>query len=655
MARPAQQTQNTKSPFSLPKTKENTKPTTMKPKQKHQSSLLAFFGKPKAAAAVGSASTAEARKDQTSIDKRDDINKDDDGVNDAIIEPSSPQLNAKSEEKLCNTIVVSPQAIEATDETVSAPTISVAEDDASSQKSASESESDEDSVSDKKSAYELLREQNIARNNARLKSLGLLSDIVSQKQIAKKKTVKRKKAAGNADVISYPTRRSTRRRKAVLGDDEGAGGINSATMKEDVLINEESFKQEEIESEQFTVSPLFEYNMTTVNQFSKFAYKSGKDDNSVGSSKSLVPFGPRLIPPSGLNAIYSLQFYRGFEGGEGNSDGVPSWLAGAGKSGIVALWDCRRQSTESHEGIDPIVSWKAHGGRWVADARFLTKSSSSINNNSTNDAPTQLLTAANDGTICHWDLTSTSVTTGAPKLLDQTNKSLHASGIFSMDISVDGTTGVIIATGSKDKTIALSNVDKFGDAYWRSDFHSAKVGCVCLSSSNANLIASASDDGLVAVHDSRLSTAALKIAGAHFKPHSAIWQPGSDFIFLTAGLDDVIKLWDSRDVSRPLASFHGHVPGHGKKIKRIHRPAFLTLPGPAGSASESFILSGGECSHSVSMFAFDKIRHDGSLQSVFNRGKLPDDTGDIGSLAVQNGYAAIAMEGGEVLLLSPIS
>jgi hypothetical protein len=55
------------------------------------------------------------------------------------------------------------------------------------------------------------------------------------------------------------------------------------------------------------------------------------------------------------------------------------------------------------------------------------------------------------------------------------------------------------------------------------------------------------------------------------------------------------------------------------------------------------------------MFAFDKIRHDGSLQSVFNRGKLPDDTGDIGSLAVQNGYAAIAMEGGEVLLLSPIS
>ena len=65
---------------------------------------------------------------------------------------------------------------------------------------------------------------------------------------------------------------------------------------------------------------------------------------------------------------------------------------------------------------------------------------------------------------------------------------------------------VRIVTGSKDKTIAVSTICRLDDRpLWRSDFHSAKVGSVCFSSSLGNpLIASASDDGLVAVHDARL-------------------------------------------------------------------------------------------------------------------------------------------------------
>jgi hypothetical protein len=62
------------------------------------------------------------------------------------------------------------------------------------------------------------------------------------------------------------------------------------------------------------------------------------------------------------------------------------------------------------------------------------------------------------------------------------------------------------------------------------------------------LVASASDDGLVAVHDVRLdgvrggggsgngNGVAAKLEGAHFRPHSAIWMPGSEGVFATGGI-----------------------------------------------------------------------------------------------------------------------
>lgn len=506
--------------------------------------------------------------------------------------------------------------------------------------SSSDSDDEEDESTPKKSDYELLRERNIRRNNDRLKSLGLLADDhQTKKVIVKKKPVKRKKAAGNVDRVSYPTRRSTRRKKSVSGGDDKVGGGHGGEHQESVMHNTP-------EEDQFTVSALFEYNMSDVNPFSSFEFKEGVTNNDRVYSKNLVPVGPRLIPPSGLNAIYSLQFYPDTWDANTNhaSKKYPSWLVAAGKSGIVALWDCRQTKDTSS-----VLSWKAHGGRWIADAKFLPFTSSSLTENPSSSTPRRLLTAANDGTICHWDLTSNSVKTGAPKLLDQSNRSLHASGIFSMDVDNDGG---VIASGSKDKTVALSRVDRFGDAYWRTDFHSAKVGCVSLSSNSAcRLIVSASDDGFIAVHDPRSDSVAVKIEDSHFKPHSAVWQPGSSSVFLSAGLDETIKLWDSRNSVRPLASFHGHVPqSSGKRLKRIHRPTFIESS--VAATSEPFILSGGEGSHSLSMFQLNNISSDGGLQSVFNRGMLPEDHGDAGSLAVMNTSVAVSGEGGEVMILS---
>ena len=43
----------------------------------------------------------------------------------------------------------------------------------------------------------------------------------------------------------------------------------------------------------------------------------------------------------------------------------------------------------------------------------------------------------------------------------------------------------------------------------------------------------------------------------------------------------------------------------------------------------------------------------GEREGVFSRGRLPDDAGDVGSVAVgAGGQVAIAVEGGEVLMLS---
>lgn len=646
---------------------------TMKPKHK-QSSLLSFFKKPKAAAASSNKSSPVPEPRTPKFANNNGAQ----DANEAVIAPTSPHAD---EEKIhtSSTIIVSPAAVEvsvdtdvsetlgATNEgdtdskpdgaentesqcegnTAACGTASISESTADEEDNSSESEDESDKdeyATPKKSDYELLRERNIERNNARLKSLGLLTDAEPSK-IVKKKPTKRKKTAGIADRVSYPTRRSTRMRKTVLGDDGVAPDIIEAVA----AIAEHAEQPEEItEEEQFTVSALFEYNMSDNNRFSEFEYKSNNKGEAEMDCKNLVPNGPCLIPPSGLNALYSLQFYPPWDGdmtSDNNSNADPSWLVGAGKSGIVALWDCRRPKEDGSDGIDPIISWKAHGGRWVADAKFFPCGSSSMNENPFNRTPKRLLTAANDGTICQWDLTSNSVKTGAPKLLGQTNKSLHASGIFSMDVRVDSS-DVFIASGSKDKTISLTTVERFGNACWRSDFHSAKVGCVSLSSGANPLIVSASDDGFVAVHDSRSDSVAAKIEDPHFKPHSAVWRPGSDNVFLTAGLDETIKLWDARNTLRPLASFHGHVPKTGKRMKRIHRPTFME------TASESFILSGGEGSYSLSMYQLSNLSSDG-LHTVFSRGKLPEDHGDIGSIAVANNNVAVAGEGGEVLILSP--
>lgn len=403
------------------------------------------------------------------------------------------------------------------------------------------------------SDYELLRLRNIERNNARLASLGLLQNnpISSSAERSKaKKRHRKKKPSRSSTVPTIPTRRSTRSRRSVVS---AASFMNNTDDFGNSQTTEALEDPVEEEGETFTASPLLQYTMRDYNvatdtrplpQPETIAKTTG-----ASGGASLSPVGPRLIPPKGLKAIYSLDFH--------SSHRQPSsqtWLVGAGKAGIVALWDCKYWSSPAsrtapwpptvESGIDPVLSWKAHKGKWVADARFLPSlHRAGVCASSTTavpDHPPRLATAGNDGTVCLWDLSSVSVQSGIPKLLSQSGCDLHTNGIFAMDVDASAFLDKpVIATGSKDKTVALSVLEESSSsirASWRSTFHSAKVAAVKLRGRNTALLASASDDGCVCIHDYKTVESNGVVAAldhAHERPHSVIWHPVEEHILMT--------------------------------------------------------------------------------------------------------------------------
>mmetsp|Transcript_12814 Transcript_12814/g.23187 ORF Transcript_12814/g.23187 Transcript_12814/m.23187 type:complete len:107 (+) Transcript_12814:362-682(+) len=103
-------------------------------------------------------------------------------------------------------------------------------------------------------------------------------------------------------------------------------------------------------------------------------------------------------------------------------------------------------------------------------------------------------------------------------------------------------------------------------------------------------------------------------------------------------------------MNAPMSSYHSHVPLCTTRCKRIHSPAFYHPGSQSETRRGSFILTGGEGSHSLSMFQQQPLDY---YTRVFSRGKLPPECGDVGRIAVDNDHVAAAVGGGEILLLKP--
>lgn len=358
------------------------------------------------------------------------------------------------------------------------------------------------------SEYELLRQRNIERNNARLAALGLLRNTGTVTNHNPVKPPARRKRPVSQSTPTPPVRRSTRRQRT--GDAQTTNTDDNHNNNGDYTsesINKTPIMDEDVSTDfeaTYTVSPLMQYVMTPIGDMC---------DTEIRHVQSLSPLQKRLIPPSRLGAIYSLQFFQD-----------TSWLVGAGKAGVIAVWDASSTSNNKPENdvVDPILSWKAHGGRWIAEATFLP---------SQHQQPSRLLTAANDGAVCLWDLTTVSVQEAVPRLLMRTGKELHTSGIFALDVQAHATEP-LFATASKDKTVKISTLGA-DVGWWTSHHHSAKVGDVRFRGVGSSLLASVGDDGLVVIHDFKSHRIVAESSQAHSRPHSVVWHPSQEHVFMT--------------------------------------------------------------------------------------------------------------------------
>lgn len=485
----------------------------------------------------------------------------------------------------------------------------------------------------KLSDYELFRLRNIQRNHERLVALGLLDpnsqaslyeNDVKRKNNSKRKIIVIKKSL---DLNTKAVRRSTRNKHSI------------SHLTSDVSKNADTVvpKEEEVVVPIFTDSPLVQHTFAIDNDEMSIVSIHQGPISSLSASKTY------LVPPKPNIAWYSMDV---------RSHGYSEFIVAAGKGGVASLWNYTYKQEANHQNyeVEPILSWKGHGGRWISNVKFVSHR---------NDYNC-LLSAGNDGCLSLWDLKSVNAATGAPRCLAITGSNLHSGGIFSMDLNSkdNKSSNVLVATGSKDKTVAVTPLESIEQGssckpLFVSKYHASKVGCVHMRGWESTLVGSASDDGSFAIHDYRSDLIVLQNNTAHMKPHSFVWHPSNNDIFVTAGYDDCIKVWDIRNPKECLITCKGHVPNTIKNIKRIHRPTFFQIK--SIDNTHEYILSGSEKSGCISIFECNYIKPTENVVSVYSRGNLPiDNHGDVCCITTTD-FASVyvSLSCGEIMILNP--
>jgi WD40 repeat protein len=345
-----------------------------------------------------------------------------------------------------------------------------------------------------------------------------------------------------------------------------------------------------------------------------------------------------------LTAIYSMHFHPNYR----------NLLLAAGKGRYVCVFDAaisshitRYVGTDTsgddgsaarHGNQKTLLSFKAHD-RWISSARFiplsthpeplLTSKSRSLNEESImTSVCIPVVTASDDALLKEWDIGKQQWTrdVARPRLLCQSSD-IHSRGIFAMDISSSYSSGCPhhILTGSKDRTVALSELDGGSGTCTGSgtgtgtgtgdivcirrfaDMHSNVVKCVawqldggadeCIRRSN--VFASGGTDRVVCVKDiqSASNHSDLKLQDVHLGGvHAVVFNPfrGAEHLLATAGLDEWLNVFDIRSVSsagRPLFQFSGHAANHVRKFKTIYSSRFLSSDVIAMPGEDSSLLS----------------------------------------------------------------
>ena len=429
------------------------------------------------------------------------------------------------------------------------------------------------------SDYELVRLENIRRNEEFLASLGLqgpssVINSVVRVSTVKSTTPKAKQANKykNIENEMLPTRRSAR--VASIPTD-----ANKYVADNVDVIEEEEDEEEEVEKI-YDDSDVIRYVMD--NNF---------NNNSTRPKSDRIQYyhpinTENIVSSPDLPAIYSMEYHPQYY----------DMLLAGGKGGYVSLFKMPdNQAPVSDKSSNNLLfSWRAHN-RWISTVKFL-------NDKSTHKV--SVISAADDATVKIWDMGTKVTTTSSkansitPQLLASYD-SIHEKGVYSLDISFDQTK---LVTGSKDKTIAVSNITEsiISNTLMFNNLHHSVVKTVAFHSSDNNLIASGGQDRRVSIKDLRVSeTSDIVIDNAHNGGvHTVFFNKNNGGnILVTAGFDAVINLFDIRNPQEPLHRLIGHHSSSTKAYKTILTPAIVTP-----SNSSEFIIATGEGSDMLSLY-----------------------------------------------------
>lgn len=404
--------------------------------------------------------------------------------------------------------------------------------------------------------YEAARLRNIQANNRMLAELGLIGGVglglcgePSKAAAVKKVRVPPRKRTPKPP-SDLPQRRSSR-----------VVGISAAEASTFVVLQED---EEYIEP----VAPPIGQAFAAVEASTRAAA------TTFASSEHLLSSGKATMLVGHKHDVYSITECPELE-----------LVVGGGKQGMVTFYPStvdaaitRRycsnvvggQEEGGREGaervLSPVLSVKVHS-RWVSEVQYLPRSF---------DGATEsfvLLSASDDRTVVasRFQLNSLGAGRSIASLRPESRlDSIHSGGIFSMHALNDK-----VATCSKDGTICLNSVT--GSALRHEStydgFTSGVLKCVRWQPSMENkLLASAGNDGNLNIFDCRLSEPTACVEGAHDGcANSVVFHPTDDHQLMSSGFDRVIRVWDLRNLTKPMAV----LAEHHKKGKSLNRPCYL--------------------------------------------------------------------------------
>jgi WD40 repeat protein len=469
------------------------------------------------------------------------------------------------------------------------------------------------------SDYEKRRAANIARNQAFLKSLGLiktrdkLRGSIEGNSTAKRQKRGRSKPRVKRSTPVLPTRRS--RRAAGLAAKRAMSAIAAGESTE----FKEAEQEVESDDDDYEDSSVLKYCANSMSP--KDATHSAKHEGTVarsesgttevkpddGSSWRLRSSGAASFRDDSCKRIYGLSILD-LGGGQGNV-----LLASGGHGGRVAVFGAgsefrKRQSgaddEEDQDGASPLLSFKGHSG-WVCGVHFLCDTTPG----SASGWSGGLLTAANDGAVSLWNVQRARCANSRgnsmkPKRVT-TEKVHNGSGIFSLHARKR-----IIVTASKDSTVGYSKLrsDKI-ELTASFDYHGSVVKCARIQPGVGchNVVASVGNDSSLCIWDVRLSEKHGAKDARHLAQcvndasslalNSVRWHPTDSNLVMTAGFEPVIKIFDRRQLGSALVTLNGHHRCNGGRAKSIHHPLWPQ------AAKGKIVLSGGSNSLDLSIFS----------------------------------------------------